>query len=52
MPENSAFFPQVMQRYMNDDPLSGVDQAFIAALLGPLMRSHSVRRILTVSPLK
>lgn len=33
MPENSAFFPQVMQRYTNYDPLSGVDPGFIAALL-------------------
>lgn len=33
MPENSAFFPQVMQRYTNDASLPGVDQAFIAALL-------------------
>jgi regulator of cell morphogenesis and NO signaling len=33
MPENSAFFPQVMQRYTNYDPLAGVDQTFIAALL-------------------
>lgn len=33
MAENSAFYPQVMQRYTTYDALSGVDRNFIAALL-------------------
>ena len=33
MPENSSYYPQVIQRYTSYDPLSGVNEPFIAALL-------------------